>query len=73
MPDPIKLPVTLYGSVVGDALVNPDGKIVINIDDTPKGKEMYDILTLGFIDHLTVVPQNYFIPRKNAHVPESNL
>lgn len=60
---PKKLPLMLYGKIVGEALVGPDGQIFIDIDSTPQGKELRDILTDGWIDHFTLVPQNHFTPK----------
>ena len=61
---PLKVPVTLYGSIVGEALIGPVGQIFIDIDETPKGKEMREVLMMGFIDHLTIAPQHHYIPKR---------
>lgn len=65
---PIKVPVFLYGEQIGEALVGPQGQIFIDIEQNPKGREMLDILLMGFIDHFTLAPQHHYAPKKVTNV-----
>ena len=71
---PLKVPVTLYGSIIGEALIGPEGQVFIDIDTTPKGKEMREVLLMGFIDHLSLVPQHHYILQKREeNVPRREV